>query len=115
MLDGVVITDRHTGEPSTVPARSMFVFIGTDPCTGWLGGLAALDDQGFVRTGPDAGPPAAGPDGNAARSLLETSQPGLFAAGDVRSGSARRVAAAVGDGAVAIRLAFERMQASPPR
>jgi thioredoxin reductase (NADPH) len=110
MLDGVVITDRHTGECSTVPARSMFVFIGTAPCTGWLGGLAVLDDQGFVRTGPDAGR-----DGNAARSLLETSQPGLFAAGDVRSGSARRVAAAVGDGAIAIRLAFERMQASSPR
>jgi thioredoxin reductase (NADPH) len=115
LLDGIVITDRHTGERSTVPARSMFVFIGTAPCTGWLGGLAALDDQGFVRTGPDAGPQAAGPDGDASRSLLETSQPGLFAAGDVRSGSARRVAAAVGDGAIAIRLAFERMQASPPR
>lgn len=115
MLDGVVITDRHTGERSTVPARSMFVFIGTDPCTSWLDGLAALDDQGFICTGPDAGPPAAGPDGNATRSPLETSQPGLFAAGDVRSGSARRVAAAVGDGAMAIRLAFERMQASSPR
>ena len=57
MLDGVVITDRHTGERSTVPARSMFVFVGTAPCTGWLGGLAALDDQGFVRTGPNAGRP----------------------------------------------------------
>ena len=61
MLDGVVITDRHTGERSTVPARSMFVFVGTAPCTGWLGGLAALDDQGFVRTGPNAVPPAARP------------------------------------------------------
>jgi thioredoxin reductase (NADPH) len=115
MLDGVVITDTHTGERRTIPGRSMFVFIGTVPCTGWLGGLAALDDQGFVRTGPGAGPTAAFPDGNTARSVLETSQPGLFAAGDVRSGSARRVAAAVGDGAAAIRLAFERMQASPPR
>jgi thioredoxin reductase (NADPH) len=113
MLDSVVITDQHTGERSAVPARSVFVFIGTSPCTGWLGGFAALDDQGFVRTGSDAGP--ADPDGNAARSLLETSQPGLFAAGDVRSGSARRVAAAVGDGAIAIRLAFERMHASSPR
>ena len=68
------------------------------PCTGWLGGLVDLDDDGFVRTGP----------GGAERSLLDTSQPGIFAVGDVRSGSAKRVATAVGEGAMAIRLAFER-------
>ena len=74
--------------------------MGMAPCTGWLGGLVDLDDHGFVRTGP-------GSDG-AERSLLETSQPGIFAVGDVRAGSAKRVATAVGEGAMAIRLAFER-------
>jgi hypothetical protein len=66
-------------------------------CTGWLGGLVDLDGDGFVRVGQDTG-----------RSALETSRAGVFAVGDVRSGSARRVATAVGEGAMAISLAFER-------
>ncbi len=75
------------------------------PCTGWLGDLVALDGHGFVRTGHDA-PSAAGTDWQ--RSALETSLPGFFAVGDARSGSAKRVAAAVGEGAMVIRLALER-------
>ena len=75
------------------------------PCTGWLGDLVDLDDHGFVRTGHDA-PSAAGTGWQ--RSALETSQPGIFAVGDVRSGSAKRVGAAVGEGAMVIRLALER-------
>ena len=92
-------------------ARALFVFIGVTPCTGWLGGLVALDDHGFIRTGPDAAlaaDAAAGAETSWRRSMLETSQPGIFAVGDVRSGSTKRVAAAVGEGAMAIRLAFER-------
>ena len=72
-----------------------------------------LDDHGFVRTGHDAARPAdadAGAETGWQRSALETSQPGIFAVGDVRSGSTKRVAAAVGEGAIAIRLAFERMR-----
>ena len=89
--------DRHAAHRR---ARALFVFIGMAPCTGWLGGLVDLDDHGFVRTGPSRT--------GADRSLLETSQPGIFAVGDVRAGSAKRVATAVGEGAMAIRLAFER-------
>jgi thioredoxin reductase (NADPH) len=99
-LEAVTVTDNRTGTRRTVAARALFVFIGMAPCTGWLGGLVDLDDRGFVRTGP-------GSDG-AERSLLETSQPGIFAVGDVRAGSAKRVATAVGEGAMAIRLAFEQ-------
>jgi thioredoxin reductase (NADPH) len=99
-LEAVTVTDNRTGARRTIDARALFVFIGMAPCTGWLGGLVDLDDHGFVRTGP-------GSDG-AERSLLETSQPGVFAVGDVRAGSAKRVATAVGEGAMAIRLAFER-------
>ena len=78
-------------------------------CTGWLGGRVDLDAHGFVRTGCDALLETGAPVGTE-RWALETSQPGIFAASDVRSSSARRVAAAVGEGAMAIRLAFERMR-----
>jgi thioredoxin reductase (NADPH) len=73
------------------------VFIGAVPCTGWLSGHVALDDSGYVRTGPAA----------SGATTLETDVPGVFAAGDVRSGSVKRVASAVGEGAMAVRLAHE--------
>jgi len=114
-LEAITVEDRRTGQRRTLPARALFVFIGMAPCTGWLSGLVELDDHGFVRTGADAAPAAgataegAAPEGaDWRRAVLETSQPGMFAVGDVRSGSAKRVAAAVGEGAMAIRLAFER-------
>jgi thioredoxin reductase (NADPH) len=106
-LEAVAVADGRTGERSVLPARALFVFIGVRPCTGWLSGLVDLDDDGFVRTGSDARS-AADADGGWRRSALETNRPGIFAVGDVRSGSAKRVAAAVGEGAMAIRLAFER-------
>jgi thioredoxin reductase (NADPH) len=95
-LEAVTVTDNWTGTRRTIDARALFVFIGMAPCTCWLGELVDLDDRGFVRTG------------GTERSLLETSRPGIFAVGDVRAGSAKRVATAVGEGAMAIRLAFER-------
>src|SRR6202012_4592037 len=104
-VEGVTVEDRQSGAQRTIKARALFVFIGVSPCTGWLGGLVDLDGHGFVRTGHDV-PSAAGT--GRQRSALETSQPGIFAAGDVRSGSAKRVAGAVGEGAMAIRLALER-------
>jgi thioredoxin reductase (NADPH) len=111
-LEAIAVEDRRTGEQQTLAARALFVFIGMAPCTGWLADLVDLDDHGFIRTGydalPGAGAPAAAENGWR-RLMLETSQPGVFAVGDVRSGSAKRVATAVGEGAMAIRLAFERM------
>ena len=80
------------GAEGTLAARHLFCFIGADPNTDWLaGGGVALDRHGFVLTGADAG--------FGARHALETSRSGVFAVGDVRAGSTKRVSAAVGDGA----------------
>jgi thioredoxin reductase (NADPH) len=113
-LEAVAVENNRTGARQTVEARALFVFIGVTPCTGWLGGLVELDDHGFVRTGPtaDRSSAVAEPEAGSQRSALETSQPGVFAVGDVRSGSTKRVATAVGEGAMAISLAFERARAS---
>jgi thioredoxin reductase (NADPH) len=107
-LEAITVAHGRTGTRRVLAARALFVFVGVAPCTGWLGALVDLDSQGFVRTGTSALPgPGAGPAGTGPLPL-ETSRPGVFAVGDVRSGSAKRVAAAVGEGAMAIRLAFER-------
>ncbi|HEX4692672.1 MAG TPA: FAD-dependent oxidoreductase, partial [Solirubrobacteraceae bacterium] len=105
-LEAIAVADQLTGDRKQVPARALFVFIGAEPHTRWLDGRLALDTGGYVLTGPAAA--RARGDGREPL-LLETSLPGVFAVGDVRSGSAQRVAAAVGDGAVAIRLIHERL------
>ena len=105
-LEAITVVATN-GTRRVLPARALFVFIGAVPCTDWLGGLVDLDDHGFVRTGAGALAAAGGQDGTVPLPL-ETNRPGVFAVGDVRSGSAKRVAAAVGEGAMAIRLAFER-------
>ena len=106
-LEAVIVEDLETGERHRLDARALFVFIGADPNTEWLRGSVALDDGGYILTGHDAAaacaPLQAGNGTSRAPQLLETSMPGVFAAGDVRSGSTQRVAAAVGDGAIAIR------------
>jgi thioredoxin reductase (NADPH) len=99
VLEAITVASAQDGGSEVVSARALFAFIGAVPSTDWLGGLVDLDGHGFVRTGSSVGP---------GHLPLETSQPGLFAVGDVRSGSAKRVAAAVGEGAMVIRLAFER-------
>ena len=103
------ISVEHTGTRTSrrLDARALFVFIGADPCTAWLGDAVATDDDGFVLTGQDLSlthlDPAA--EGSRRPSFpLETSRAGVFAAGDVRSGSIKRVASAVGEGAMAVRL-----------
>jgi thioredoxin reductase (NADPH) len=84
----------------------LFVFIGATPCTAWLSGTVTLDDDGFVLTGDHLPDPGTDP-----RPLfLETSLPGVFAVGDVRSGSIKRVASAVGEGSMAVRLVHERLR-----
>ncbi|WP_207760703.1 NAD(P)/FAD-dependent oxidoreductase [Mycolicibacterium sphagni] len=97
---------QTNGRADTIQTRALFVFIGADPNTAWLAGAIRLDDRGFIPTGLAAVYP--GTDGNPVRTprqamTLETSQPGVFAAGDVRSGSVKRVASAVGGGSMAIR------------
>lgn len=107
MLEGVVVEDARTGERRTIPARALFVFIGADPYTRWLGDQLALDDGGYILTGPDAvrsGAPPARAETGREPLPLETSRPGVFAAGDVRSGSIKRVASAIGEGAMAVSL-----------
>jgi thioredoxin reductase (NADPH) len=99
-LEAIVVEDNRNGERATLPARALFVFIGADPHTGWLGDQVALDERGYVLTGPDAG----------SSTSLGTSRPGVFAAGDVRSGSARRVGAAVGEGTIAVRFVHEHLR-----
>jgi thioredoxin reductase (NADPH) len=111
-LDGVVIENNRSGERATVPAKAIFVFIGAEPHVGWLADKVALDDRGFVLTGSDAFPEnalTALVDAGRRPLFLETSQPGVFAAGDVRSGSIKRVAAAVGEGSMAIRFVHEHL------
>lgn len=93
-LTGARFRDKATGETKLCALRHLFLFIGADPNTGWLGNCIALDDKGFVLTGADAA--------EGERLGLETSHPGIFAVGDVRSGSTKRVAAAVGEGAAAV-------------
>ncbi|HWD73336.1 MAG TPA: FAD-dependent oxidoreductase [Actinomycetota bacterium] len=108
-LEQIVLEEVTSGERTTLGVRALFVFIGADPQTGWLDGQIALDDHGFVLTGAAAASSSEG-DGSTPL-LLETSRPGVFAAGDVRSGSVRRLASAVGEGAMSVRLVHERLQA----
>jgi thioredoxin reductase (NADPH) len=102
-LELVTVVDRKSGEREHLPSTAMFVFIGAQPHTDWLEGVVARDDHGFLPTGPDlAAGQLAGWSLERAPYLLETNVPGLFAAGDVRQGSVKRVASAVGEGAVAV-------------
>jgi thioredoxin reductase (NADPH) len=111
-LESVTIADSKTDERTTAPAKALFVFIGAVPHTEWLAGQLATDEHGFLLTGRDMeGEDLAEYNGD--RPLfLETSRPGIFAVGDVRSGSVKRVASAVGEGSMAVRLVHERLAAS---
>jgi thioredoxin reductase (NADPH) len=96
-LKAVTLTDG-----SQLPFSFLFLFLGASPCTEWLGETVARDANGFVLTGEEAG----------ADGLLETSVPGIYAAGDVRAGSIKRCATAVGEGATVVRFVHERMAAA---
>ena len=108
-LASVDIVHSKTGEERTVETPGVFSFIGADPRTSWLPPEIERDGKGFVRTGADL---ARSPYWTSGRQplLLETSRPGVFAAGDVRSGSVKRVASAVGEGAMAVQFVHEHLR-----
>ena len=109
-LEGVRIRRASRARPeSELPVRGLFVFIGARPGTGWLAGQLAEDSHGFLLTGSDI-PVARLDDENMNPLFLETSRPGIFAVGDVRSGSVKRAAASIGEGSMAVRLVFDRLQ-----
>ena len=97
-LEAVTLRDGER-----LPFSFLFLFLGAAPCTDWLGDVVARDEKGFVLTGAGAG----------AEGLLETSVPGIYAAGDVRSGSIKRCATAVGEGAMVVRFVHEHLSGVP--
>jgi thioredoxin reductase (NADPH) len=106
-LEEVSVLCSDTGKTERVPASSMFIFIGALPRTDWLGDVVERDDRGFILTGPDLVWNGKRPKGWALDRdpfLLETNIPGLFAVGDVRHGSVKRVASGVGEGSVAVQF-----------
>jgi thioredoxin reductase (NADPH) len=114
-LEGLTLRDRHTGATRTVAASAVFVLIGAEPRTDWLDGVVERDERGYVLTGHDllrGGRPAASWPLERPPLLLETSLPGVFAAGDVRYRSVKRVASAVGEGSIAVQLVHEYLAES---
>jgi thioredoxin reductase (NADPH) len=106
-LAGVRWRNHATGDTEDRPVRHVFCMMGADPCTSWLQGCVALDEKGFVKTGQDLTRDDLASTGwSLSRTplLLETSRPGIFAVGDVRSGNVKRVASAVGEGSISIQL-----------
>jgi thioredoxin reductase (NADPH) len=109
-LEAVEIKNCRTGETHTVQTSAVFTFIGAIPCTEWLPAQIETDAKGFVKTGRLV---SSSPHWTADREpfYLETSRPGIFAAGDVRLGSTKRVASAVGEGAMAVQFIHEYLAA----
>ncbi|MGR6964701.1 FAD-dependent oxidoreductase [Geodermatophilus sp. URMC 61] len=112
-LEAITVEDARTGERETLPSSHLFVFIGGAPRTGWLDGTVVRDERGFIPTGPALlreGRRPAGWDLDRDPYLLETSLPGVFVAGDVRADSVKRVASAVGEGAMAVTLVHRYLE-----
>jgi thioredoxin reductase (NADPH) len=108
-LGAVVVRDTRTGEREELEAEALFVFIGASPHTDWLRGQVAMDEDCFLLTGRDIQDEDLAAHGDEPPYFLETSQPGVFAVGDVHSGSIKRVASAVGEGSMAVRLVYQRL------
>jgi thioredoxin reductase (NADPH) len=112
-LDGMVVEDNRSGTRRTLGARALFVFVGAEANTRWLEGAVGLDESGFILTGGALDRSAL--EGDVWAGLgrepypLETSLPGMFAAGDVRSGSIKRVSSAVGEGSMAVKLVHQHL------
>ena len=105
--------NSQTGQTEKHEISHIFVMTGADPNTSWLDGCIALDSKGFIKTGLDLLPEDLGAAGwplTRRPYLLETSLPGVFAVGDVRAGSIKRVASAVGEGSIAVSFVHQALQ-----
>ena len=105
-LHQVTLRSRNDGALSEIETRALFIMIGAAPNTAWLDGQVDLDEQGFIRTGRDAGPGVPG---------FATTCPGIYAVGDIRSGSVKRVASAVGEGSVVVSTVYRYLEESRRR
>jgi thioredoxin reductase (NADPH) len=110
-FEGVELVESVSHRTSRLLVRGLFVFIGAKPGTDWLDGQLATDADGFLLTGPDI-PLSRREPGGRTPLFLETSRLGIFGVGDVRSGSIKRVATAIGEGSMAVRLVFDRLDDS---
>ena len=109
------MVNKETGRRERINCCAVFVFIGAEPYTDWLGDAIIRDGRGFVCTGPDlltGGAPPVGWDRDRDPFYLECSVPGVFAAGDVRANSVKRVASAVGEGAMAVTLVHRYLESA---
>jgi thioredoxin reductase (NADPH) len=108
-LESVVLEERSSGTQTEVPTHALFVMIGAEPRTAWLDNAVLRDRRGYILTGDEIPAAALSDDDWAGLGrgpyLVETSLPGVFAVGDVRASSVKRVAAAVGEGSMAVRFA----------
>ncbi len=114
-LEAISIHCADSGQTDRVPANSLFVFIGAEPNTDWLAGVVERDERGFILTGSDLMRDGKRPRGwslDRDPYLTETSVPGIFAAGDVRHGSVKRVASGVGEGAMAVQFIHQYLGAA---
>ncbi|MEL6761711.1 MAG: FAD-dependent oxidoreductase [Myxococcota bacterium] len=102
-LETIVVEHKASREQRRIECGGLFLMVGAAPNTEWLPEQVRLDSKGFVRTGAEVG----------ALHAFETSMPGVFAVGDVRSGSVKRVASAVGEGSVVVSQVWQRIQAPP--
>lgn len=112
-LEAVTYVNRETGEETTIPASALFIFVGAVARTDFLDGVVERNRAGFILTGPDLIVDGKRPKGWTLKRdpyLLETNVPGIFAAGDVRQGAVRRVASAVGEGAIAVSLVHQYLK-----
>jgi thioredoxin reductase (NADPH) len=112
-LERVCLRDKQSGTVEAHAIRHVFVMTGAAPSTAWLADCVVLDNHGFIKTGPDITPEElqeAGWPLTRAPHLLETSLPGVFAVGDVRSGNVKRVASAVGEGSIAVSFVHQALR-----
>lgn len=107
-LEKIVVKNSQTGEVKTLPTSYLFIFIGATPSTEWLGDTVQRDERGFLCTGPDVDADRPWPL-ERDRFLLETDVPGVFAVGDVRQGSVKRVASGVGEGSICVQFVHRHL------